>query len=374
MLYIHVGLHKTGSTSLQSFCSQASISRRSNFAYLGHNNWRSPHGFEPPKTDSWETRRLNRALRHNRHVVISSENLLGSLWTVYSQASSSAAALDSYLDEVADYRLVLYLRPHHEWIPSVYAEHIKWGSTETMDTVAARLLRARNARFSTLVADLESVVGLNRIIVRPVSKGTDVAKDFQQVTQIEAPAVEQALRSNASVDTLHVELMRRMNADLSISQFQQNAYSFFAAQEEISGIDQISVVSEQMQKSILQFASEDFQTLAGKFAATNPDLSHNFMRLAESLDHQPVLPHFDVTDPDNLPRITKESCTSLRRAIPDAAKVSSGSRRPTRSLVRQLAKRAKTQGWEFPLGIIHSLQYRLTHNLKADERDYRLGK
>ena len=94
-LIIHAGLHKTGSTSLQTSLNKSGLllpTRRSDF--------RS----EVPLADKLK-------IAKSRGFIVSSEHFLGEMLGFYSQADARVSWLTKHFDS---FSLVVYLRPHLE--------------------------------------------------------------------------------------------------------------------------------------------------------------------------------------------------------------------------------------------------------------------
>ena len=127
MLTIHVGLAKTGSSSIQESLRSLPAVSRPSLVYLGDDILCSTNGFQVPRGLSKNRSQTLRVLATNRDVVLSSEHYLSSAWIMYRNAVESALEMRSLFADHADFRVVIYLRPQLQYFESLYVQWSKAG-------------------------------------------------------------------------------------------------------------------------------------------------------------------------------------------------------------------------------------------------------
>ena len=210
MIFIHVGLAKTGTTALQSALRDVSAGTTA-VRYLGDAGlWQPGYGFRPP-TSRRETTRFERLIRDQTIVVLSSECLLGSLYDVYSKAEDRAASMRDFFDPLGPFKVIIYLRPQTQWLESAYVQRVKERSAVEADDFACTMLEKPNLAFASLVSDLNRALGPGRLVVRPYDSGIDVAMDFLELLGIDSPLRREGGRENISLSAPQVAVLRRLN-------------------------------------------------------------------------------------------------------------------------------------------------------------------
>jgi len=219
MITIHCGLHKTGSSAIQSALGMVTH-RRDLFVT-------SPRIYDGGFDPAWAS--LVRREGQRRHVLVTSESLLGDPFLGYDDAADRALALHEALGSEG-VSVVLYLRPQVEWIPSIYLQEIQQGGTTEPSSFWASLKGRRNLRWANLVDSLGQVFSGERLVVRPYVSGIDVVQDFFRTTGLgRAPAVSGgAIRENVSISSAQAAIMRALNEDSSLTRAQRtNIRTFF---------------------------------------------------------------------------------------------------------------------------------------------------
>lgn len=209
MLTVHAGLHKTGSTSIQAALDTSSghVGRRQ--AYLRWSDLFLTDGVINPDGAA----RIRRLSSRGWHAVVSSEGALGPLSTnaVYPNAPSVAAQLDVLFGD-QDFRLVVYLRPQHEWAASAYAEYVRSGGSLHPGDYIATLRCQPYLRHTTLVDDVRRSLRSGRLVVRPYRPHVDVVRDFFDAAGLGAvPSFLGTQRANVSPPAALTEALRQAN-------------------------------------------------------------------------------------------------------------------------------------------------------------------
>jgi hypothetical protein len=240
-LVIHIGPHKTGTTAIQQFCADnrerllelgldyTEVGRGSRtpahhrmaaiFLEGDRDLRRAERPLNPrrgrPEPDARESRRRihgtweDLAAHVRRHpgmcTIVSAEALSGF-------KPAHIAALQQTLDGIR-IRIVLYLRPQWELIPSIYVQRLKAGSIrQSLQEYIDEALTARQGSFSAMI-DTWSRLAPDGIVARVFQRGRlvddDVVSDFLSVVGVDevqrkALPAPQRLNSSPSAKTLYV--------------------------------------------------------------------------------------------------------------------------------------------------------------------------
>ncbi len=208
-LSVHVGLHKTGSTSLQAGLGTAAghIGRRQ--VYLPWTDLFLTDGV----INEAGTRRIRRLGARGWHAVVSSEGALGpmSMSTVYPDAAPVARQLDELFGEQG-LRVIVYLRPQHEWAESAYAQYVRGGGTSHPRDFVTALREQPYLHYAALVDDMRESLRSGQLIVRPYRAAMDVVSDFFDTARLgPVPSYLGEQRANVSLSPEEVDALRRAN-------------------------------------------------------------------------------------------------------------------------------------------------------------------
>ena len=322
MLTVHVGLHKTGSTAIQSYLAKLPGGQRTGFSYLGVNkkNLLGSNGTERPKTQEQWRQLTTGILESRRHVVISDEDILGSPWgkgPMYSNALERAAEVYSAFDGLTNFQVVMYLRPQHQWFESAYTQMIQMGKVIEAEEFVSRHVASRNAMYSRLVYDLKSVLGSDRLVVRAYPQETNVVDDF--LTLIEIPKVSALVkvpRINRSINPAQVELLRLMYELTDNQQGPLPARWFFQKYGSAGLLSDCSVLPEALQEKLIGLAIEDWPLLVREVEGTRLSEPGVFREIAEGLGRATIRPHIGL--PIYKDEITRAAVRALLIAVPKA--------------------------------------------------------
>ena len=205
MLTVHLGLHKTGSTALQTVLgiSLGHIRRRQRYL-----RWTDL--FVTDGTINYRGAKRVAALSENGwHVVVSSEGGLGSLRSMYDQAGQVTREL-SELFGPENLQIVVYVRPQHSWCESAYTQYVEEGGSDLGDTFAGALMARPHFQYTNLVNSiLDNTTGAVRI--RPYV-GQDVVEDFFTVADLgEIPGHLVGVRARSSRTKGGTATLRALN-------------------------------------------------------------------------------------------------------------------------------------------------------------------
>lgn len=192
-LFIHVGLHKTGTTSLQRFLFEnqkplqdAGLYRPETGADNGPNSWGhhalagSLRTVSPEAHQLWAD--LRKECRGQKQVVVSSEE-----FSLVFKPEHLLPVIRKF--EKWTVRIVCYVRPQDQYLESLYNHSVKAvGETADIETFLKRVKRRLNYR-AYLMA-LDKTFGTSNIILRPYEPDAlrgDICSDFMAAIGMEMP-------------------------------------------------------------------------------------------------------------------------------------------------------------------------------------------
>ena len=259
MITVHVGAHKTGTSAIQS--ALAMVTHRRGLLISG------PEYTGTEFDAAWAGQ--VRAEGQRRHVIVSSEGLLGDPFVGYDDAPDRARELRAALGSDG-VRVVLYLRPQSEWVPSIYLQAVQQGGTADPETFWDGIRSRRHLRWASLVDSLAQVFPGEGLVVRPYVSGTDVVEDFFATTGLgRAPVVSGgAVRENVSISAAQAPIMRALNADASLTREQRvRIRSFFQTVVGSTASARLSPLPEGIQDEISLEFEGDWEDVAARLGS-----------------------------------------------------------------------------------------------------------
>lgn len=198
-LVVHVGDHKTGTTSIQAALAAGRVRLAAgDLLYplgetVNHNYLcrRGPDGVRPERADTPKGPGLDAiaariAAERPALAILSAEQLEGA------PPAETAALLQEVFGGVAELRVVAYVRPHAARVLSSFAEHTKIGLWDgTPDEFAARQIRRGAYLYHPRFAAWRAALG-DRFVLRPMIRarlaGGGAVEDFLTVAAGPPPA------------------------------------------------------------------------------------------------------------------------------------------------------------------------------------------
>jgi hypothetical protein len=214
MITIHCGLHKTGSSSIQlalELCSK----RGRKIVTPNQGNDRSQHG--------WRERLSKAAIAQD--VIFSDENLLGSPYEAYQSAPERVAMLREVLSG-RTYQIVVYLRPHVDWLPSVYLQGVQEGRTIGPEDFWTSIKDEPYLRWVNLMELLQGESGAVRVIARAHTRSRDAVADFFEVVGLGKPprTGKTMIRENVSIGAAQAPLLRELNSRKDVGDYERSMF------------------------------------------------------------------------------------------------------------------------------------------------------
>ena len=185
-IYIHIGLYKTGSTTLQAFL-QANQNNLLNYGYLyprtgalgrfeAHHNlaWllRNPKNANPT-LGTWKELHEEIKAANIDNVIISSEN--------FELNNQKINSLKSEL-EPYEVKIIVYLRRQDRRLESLYTQRVKRGFYS--DNILSFCEQKRNTSdYYNFLKPWKQTFGISNIIVRPLEKNQipNICHDFLKI-------------------------------------------------------------------------------------------------------------------------------------------------------------------------------------------------
>lgn len=262
MITVHVGLHKTGSTSIQTALRLAPA--RAGLQVLTPAPLRL---FE----EADYTARM-RAMAGSRHVIVSDEGLLGEPADGYAEASIRIDKVNAALRDV-EHEIVVYVRPQTTWLASVYLQLVQQGQPLSARAFWESVRDQPNLRWTTMVELLRQESAAARVVVRAFVPGRDVVDDFFACIGLpKAPRpVAGGIRENVSIAAVQAPILVALNTDTSLSSGERlHLRHTFQNLLSTGARPGLSPFSADVQGEIVEQFRSDWSGIADLLTATDP--------------------------------------------------------------------------------------------------------
>jgi hypothetical protein len=222
-LYIHGGMQKTGSTSIQVTLSETPTTRGYQFLFRenGNSGFYLRSMFDASFLGNVNEKGKGRAAglqafsdriekfleRPKQTFVISSEMICSAFGT-----ASLTMLRDWFATKVDDIRVVIYVREPYGYIESLFQEQLKKRSVEFVN------LARMSPSYQTWFSEVEDVFGADKVIYRHFSSGSlrngDVVSDFIATTGLDIPE-ESVVRKNEGLSRRGVAVIANFNHQMA---------------------------------------------------------------------------------------------------------------------------------------------------------------
>lgn len=180
-LFLHIGTHKTGSTSIQSVLTKEKEKlKEEGIYYLGGFRELSKPMKVRTEYDEDHVRKFQKKVKEsinqskfsNPHTYIASnENWSGSTLNAYDNAALNAKILrDIFKNFDFNIRIIVYLRRQDSFIESVYAQKVKRGDTDLTFQDFLELVHKKQFHWISLLDSYAKFFGKENIIVQRFDK------------------------------------------------------------------------------------------------------------------------------------------------------------------------------------------------------------
>ncbi len=204
MITVHVGLHKTGSTSIQA--ALRLIEHRTDLQIV-----------MPCALDDSSSMTSALARDASKRVIISDENILGSMVDAYALAPHRLSLLRTLL-EGRPFEIVMYVRPQAQWLASVYLQLVQQGQVLSSEQFWASIRSKEYLEWPVLVRLIEESSGAARVRLRAFTDDRDAVADFFACCGLGKvpPAAVGGIRENISIAASQAPILAALNRDDSL--------------------------------------------------------------------------------------------------------------------------------------------------------------
>lgn len=273
MITLHIGLHKTGSSSIQFALRHAAVPASTPILVPQPGTGSTDRGIE----EGLEI------LRAARAGVLSDENLLGTPFDGYADMDRRVAMIDRVLAD-REYQVLVYLRPQHAWLSSVFTQHVQQGGAPDVEGFWERMRELPNLQWSRMLAHLRAACGAERVVALPYSGG-DVVTDFLHRVNVPAPALDAPVVENVSIAAVQIPLLAAVNARFPTDDQRAKARAIFQTLLAPGARRDLAVFPEAVQQAITDTYLPDWQVLVEH---APPDLRPDFERILRAWPHDPI--------------------------------------------------------------------------------------
>lgn len=199
MITVHVGLHKTGSSSIQLALEHSS-----------HRSWvcvpRPGHAIN-------EAGIAEQLSRLPSNGVMSDENLLGSPFDGYQAIERRLEAIRAAVSG-RPFRIVAFVRPQLDWLQSLYIQAIQQGKADLPGDFVSQVTASPWIDWLQMLELLEDASGASEICIRPYIPSVDIVPEFFSIAQVPLGGYspERMGRQNPSMMPRRAMLARALNA------------------------------------------------------------------------------------------------------------------------------------------------------------------
>ena len=242
-IYFHIGLERTGTTSLQRHCARHARhllqdgflypTRSAAFAHVNHAPLAASYlpagrpidhhlrGDDTRHVDIIKTLKAEIDASAAPTVLISSEHLSSRFRAP--QVEALARDFTSY-----DCKILVSLREHFALLTSSYATHVRSGSTQTFEDYAAMVCAPGNVylRYADLLGLWATAFGRDRVEIVSYAKDRDSVGDVLARVGLRGPLARGQPSCNQSLDRASTEALRMVNVVLNAQRDASTADSY----------------------------------------------------------------------------------------------------------------------------------------------------
>lgn len=227
---LHIGLMKTGTTALQEgLSSMRNTLMKKGVIYPASNTFQSRHVqlvwscvsdlLGPYARSKYSGIRTEQALQDILTEIDSSNANI----CIISAEDFSLFSPSRFIPIIrfieTSYKIIVYLRPQHEMIESMYKQLIKGaGIRDDLETFINKSLNSRRAGatpldYKKLLNEWSEIIDPNRITVRTYGESArrDIVSDFFEAIGLSIPTTISQNRANASLEGPYLEFLRSAN-------------------------------------------------------------------------------------------------------------------------------------------------------------------
>lgn len=224
-LYIHIGTHKTGSTSIQHALKGMSNINKEGWEYLHlPTKYRRLMYTDVHEQDSvtlfnkYLHKKVKKSSKTNR-FILSAECLIGDPTNGYLNSNITSSMLYQ-ATQAFNTKIIIYLRRQDDFIESMYTQKIHEGQSFTFDEFSAKFNVTGALDYNRIIEDYSRVFGKENIIIKSYHKAAalDLLHDFGSIIGSQSLAELNVQRKNQSYSQQAVALARVCNLELNHSE------------------------------------------------------------------------------------------------------------------------------------------------------------
>ena len=261
MIIIHCGLHKTGSTAIQT--ALTNVPRR-------QIPWVSVPVDGSDRSYAGQAERLKRTFQHP-NIVISDENILGSPFNGYLEAPERVGLLYNSLGR-REAKVIVYFRPHLRWLESLYLQAIQQGDSANPEDFWTRLSDSPWLQWNRLLDLLEDCPINCKVIPRVYTPEPSTVQDFFQTLGLGAlpQLVPRNLRANTSISPLHASLLQGLLQRPDVSAGDKTRIRAFFQTLPATASSMYSVFPDGLRLAMQTHFADDWLTLMNRLGQDHP--------------------------------------------------------------------------------------------------------
>lgn len=285
-LYLHIGLQKTGTTTIQTFLTRnRSLLKEHGYDYpdpakvrIGLDKFNHGHlgmsltgywrdtGYELSREDAWGELR-NLYFESDEHLLVSHEGLS------VPQIIPHLPFIRKMLRGI-NAKVIIYLRRQDNFVQSVYKERLKSDETREFQQAFALGDYPRLLDFNTILTYWQKCVGKGNVIVRLFERGQlrkgDALEDFLQVVGAEEiPGMQRPSQHENSTMNRHVLEVSRVLNSMGVRGAEVSAFKWWLSnilsEGESGAFVDHSIISPSARLSIIKSCASENEKLARDF-------------------------------------------------------------------------------------------------------------
>jgi len=233
-IFIHIGPHKTGTTSIQNFLeNNAELLAKHNLCYISSEQLKW-EGFDwdseidsVPLIDEKNSAVIKDLLSRGISVIISSEDLVGNPWINFYNQKQIVTQIKSQLGD-KDCKIIIVIRNTPDWVESLYKQYLHEGGTLTVDQFSQVLDLTKTNYLKCFIDTWGDEFGHENLIPLKYEDGNNILSKFLSAINnhllIKSDLTAQEIYLNQSIPIVIMPTIRILNKlNFNIRSFAQSS-------------------------------------------------------------------------------------------------------------------------------------------------------